>query len=162
VTDAKKKLRKPPSLPFPRIASLSCVIKLPPSSIHLLHETDTDDDDDGVRWMIIGKHCHGPGNISTPSPVLVLFVLVCLGYINVPVLGGFDGLTQLSSCISYVPSLNKWLDMPTLNVGRYHSSISIWKGVRNDFSIHFTLIRRSSLFSFLNQANILLSLPQMI
>jgi hypothetical protein len=56
IADAKKELRKPPPLPFKRIASSSCVLKLPPSSIHLLHESDANDD--GVRWMIIGNSLH--------------------------------------------------------------------------------------------------------
>jgi hypothetical protein len=56
MADAKK---KPPPLPFKRISSLSCVIRLPLSNIHLLHENGTDDDNDnGVRWMIIGKLLH--------------------------------------------------------------------------------------------------------
>jgi hypothetical protein len=107
--------KKPPPLPFKRKASSSCVIRLPPSSIHLLHESDANDD--GVRWMIIGKTFR---YIHTIDWDTCIYLYICIG--------GYDDLIQISSCISYTPSLNKWVDMPSLNVARYHSTLSVWKG----------------------------------
>jgi hypothetical protein len=119
------------------MASSSCVIKLSPSSIQLLSNSDANMHsvgDDGIRWMIIGKHlqhsphilmAHETGNIHSHPSVLFLFVLVCLVYIHVHI-GGSNGSNQLTSCISYVPSLNKLVDMPSLNVARYRSTISVW------------------------------------
>jgi hypothetical protein len=73
MADAKKELPRPPPLPFPRLASLSCVIKLPSSSIHLL-KSDANMHavgDDGIRWMIIGNHLH-----TTTSSAQFVFGLV--------------------------------------------------------------------------------------
>jgi hypothetical protein len=72
-------------------------------------------------------------------------------------IAGYDGSTQLSSCLSYVPSLNKWVDMPSLNVARCLSTLSVWKGIGNDSSIHFTILFTLIHRSFLFPSNILLS-----
>lgn len=58
-------------------------------------------------------------------------------------IGGYNtAWSQLTSCTAYAPSLNKWVDMPSLNVARSQSTIAVWKGSFQANNFH------TSTFSF--------------
>jgi hypothetical protein len=107
--------RSPPTLRISREASCSCVIRLPSTSSSLSSE---------VQLMIIGRSSRPPH----ARCYCFLRSLIYPPHMHSNLIGGHSISASLRSCISYIPSLNKWVDMPSLNVPRFRFCVSVWKG----------------------------------